>query len=404
MIEFDIENTDLLLQPAKIKVLGVGGAGCSMVNSMIEYGLDKVDFIVANTDAQALEVSKAPIKLQIGVKSTKGLGAGANPIIGKRAAEEDVDKIIDVVKDADVVFLAGGMGGGTGSGSIPVISQALKELDILTIGVVTKPFVFEGRRRMKIAQDALDLVKESIDTLIVLPNQKLIDVVDKNVSLVNAFSMINDVLNKFVKSISDIITKPGHINVDFADIKSVMKSQGYALIGTSSATGEDRAVQAAMQAINMPLLDNVKIKGARGILLNITGSSNLGLHEMSQASSIVCEQAHIDATIVLGSVIDESLGDEVVVTVIATGFEQDNLDSSVVSTYNTGKTNAQYIQRAVDLVKAEKINFESKVQESKNNVNNDIDKVSNESIDTNDLDIPAILRRKKELQNQSYDC
>ncbi len=323
MIDFERES-DNRITIARIKVLGVGGGGSNMVNSMIDSGYDTIDFIVANTDAQALKTSKAPHKIQLGIKSTKGLGAGANPDVGRRAAEEDIDSIVRQVKDADVVFLTAGLGGGTGSGALPIIAQALKEKDILTIAVVTKPFVFEGRRRMKVALDALELLKDHVDTLIVIPNQKLMDVVDRDqkVSLVNAFSMINTVPNQFIKSTADILAKPGHINVDFADMKAIMKQRGYAVIGTGRATGEDRAIKAARQAITSPLLDNTSIGGARGVLLNISGSSNLGLHELGAAAHIIYEQAHEDASIILGSVIDEALGDEVSVTVIATGFDR----------------------------------------------------------------------------------
>ncbi len=320
MIDFERES-DNRITIARIKVLGVGGGGSNMVNSMIDSGYDTIDFIVANTDAQALKTAKAPHKIQLGIKSTKGLGAGANPDVGRRAAEEDIDSIVRQVKDADVVFLTAGLGGGTGSGALPIIARALKEKDILSIAIVTKPFIFEGKRRMKVAQDALELLRDSVDTLIVIPNQKLIDVVvDQKVSLINAFSMINGILNQFIKSVADIIAKPGHINVDFADIKTIMKQKGFAVIGTGRASGEHRAIQAARQAVTSPLLDNADINGARGVLLNISGSSHLGLHEVSDAASIIYEQAHEDAHIILGSVIDESLGDDVTVTVIATGF------------------------------------------------------------------------------------
>jgi cell division protein FtsZ len=306
MIEFESEK---LVQEqtslARIKVLGVGGGGSNMVNSMIDSGFENIAFIVANTDVQSLKLSKAPCKIQLGVKSTKGLGTGANPEIGKRSAEEDLDKIIDNVKDADIVFLTAGLGGGTGSGGVPVIAQALRERDILTVAVVTKPFTFEGRRRGKVAQDSLELLKREVDTIIVLSNQKLIDVVDQKVSLMKAFSMINDVLCQFVRSIADIINKPGYINVDFADIKAIMKNKGFGIIGTGRASGEERAYKAAMQAISSPLLENIDISGAQGILLNITGGPNLGLHEVNAASSLIYEKAHEEVNIVLGSVIDE---------------------------------------------------------------------------------------------------
>ncbi len=366
MIDFDADLQAEHTPIARIKVLGVGGAGCNMVNTMVEaQGYEGVEFGVGNTDAQALKNSRAFHKIQLGAKSTKGLGAGANPEMGRKAAEEDLDQILEFVSDADVVFLTGGLGGGTGSGALPVIAKALRERDILSIGVVTKPFIFEGRRRARVAQEALDLLKKEIDTLIVLPNQKLIDVVDQKVSLVNAFGMINDVLNRFVRSISDIIMKPGHINVDFADIKAIMKRQGFALIGTSRASGEDRATQAALEAVSTPLLDNMKMKGARGVLLNISGSSDLGLHEMSAAASIIYQQAHEDASIVLGSVIDDSLGDEVIVTVIATGFDQVDIEVKEAAPAKPVESRPA-----------------SKKQE----------------IDLSDIDIPAVMRKLAEQQ------
>lgn len=320
MIEFinDTEN----LQVATIKVIGVGGAGGNTINSMIDAGYEGIEFIVANTDAQALRVSKAPHKIQLGVKSTKGLGSGANPELGRRAAEEDLDKVMEAVGEADIVFLAGGMGGGTGSGALPVIARALKNNGILTVAIVTKPFVFEGKRRSRVAEQAIELLKKEVDTLIVVPNQKLLGVVDQNVSMINAFSMINEILNQSVKGISDILTKPGHINVDFADMREIMRGMGLAVMGTGRASGPERAQQAAQAAISSPLLENMNITGARGVLLNISGGINLGLHEISDAASIIYEQADPDANIILGSVIDPTLTDDVIVTIIATGFER----------------------------------------------------------------------------------
>ena len=323
MIEFEQEPT-----PAKesscgvsIKVVGVGGAGGNTVNSIIESGYRATDFIVANADAQALELSRAKTKVQIGIKSTKGLGTGADPEIGKRAAEEDIDKIMDTIGDADIVFLAAGMGGGTGSGGLPVIARALHERGILSIAVVTKPFQFEGKRRMRVAQEAIEKLAQHVDTLIMIPNQRLLDVVDANVSMMDAFSMINEVLSQSVRGISDIITKAGHINVDFADVRAIMKDCGLAVMGTGKASGADRAKEAALKAISSPLLENMSVEGAHGVLLNITGGTNLSLHEISSAASVIYDQAHEDANIILGSVIDESLDEEVIVTIIATGFE-----------------------------------------------------------------------------------
>ena len=321
MIEFLNENRSLDHIPvARIKVIGVGGAGGNTVNWMVDAGYQDVEFIAINTDAQALQLSKAHHIIHIGHKSAKGLGAGANPEIGKRAAEEDLDKVMAVAQDADIVFLTGGLGGGTGSGGIPVIAEALREQGILTIVVVTKPFSFEGRRRAAIADYALERIKECADTLLIIPNQNLLQLVNEKVSMIQAFQMINEVLNQCVRGIADIITRPGHINVDFADVREIMKNQGLAVMGTGRASGADRAHDAALKAISSPLLENMSIMGARGVLLNITGNSSLSLHEISAAASIIYDQADPDANIILGSVIDDSLDEEIFVTVIATGF------------------------------------------------------------------------------------
>ncbi len=307
--------------PAVIKLLGVGGAGGNTVNSIIKSGYLNIQCLVANTDAQALAQSDADIKIQIGIKSTKGLGTGANPEVGKRAAEEDLDKIMQEIGDADIVFLAGGMGGGTGSGALPVIAQALRDRGILSIAIVTKPFVFEGKKRAKAADEAIERLKKAVDTLIIMPNQKLLEVTDKHTSMIDAFSMINEVLGQSVRSICDIITKPGHINVDFADVRAIMKDRGVAVMGTGAASGEGRARAATIAAISSPLLENMSVHGARAILFNITGGPDLALHEISEAASVIYEQAHEDATIILGSVINDDMVDEVIVTIIATGFD-----------------------------------------------------------------------------------
>lgn len=391
MIDFE-RQSDNRIALARIKVLGVGGGGSNMVNKMIDSGYDTIDFIVANTDAQALNVSKAPHKIQLGIKSTKGLGAGANPEVGRRAAEEDIDSIIRVVKDADVVFLTAGLGGGTGSGALPIIAKALKEKDILCVAVVTKPFIFEGKRRMKVAQEALELLKEQVDSLIVIPNQKLIEVVDQKVSLVNAFNMINGILNQFIKSIADIIAKPGHINVDFADIKTIMKQRGYAVIGTGRASGDDRAIKAAKQAVTSPLLDNASISGARGVLLNISGSSNLGLQEVGAAAQIIYEQAHEDASIIMGSVIDETLGEEVSVTVIATGFDQLVSHNDTIQPAMAYKPELTYGEIGKPAINAEPVKPVHVEQEAKV-VEEPAKKAEEEPVDLNDLEIPAIMRQ-----------
>jgi cell division protein FtsZ len=308
---------------ACIKVVGVGGAGGNTINCMVESGFKGAEFYAVNTDAQALHVSLAGTKIQIGLKSTKGLGAGANPEIGKRAAEEDLDKVMQALSDADIVFVTGGMGGGTGSGAIPVIVQALKEKGILTIVVITKPFLFEGKRRARITEQALETIKATADTLLIIPNQKLLEVTDDKVSMIEAFGMINEVLNQSVRSISDIITRSGHINVDFADVREIMKDKGIAVMGTARCSGQGRAKKAALEAISSPLLENMSIAGARSVLLNITGGTDLGLQEISEAASVIYEQADEDANIILGSVIDSQMGNEVAVTIIATGFPVD---------------------------------------------------------------------------------
>ena len=320
MIEFDsIELTRE--STAKIKVIGVGGAGGNTVNSIIDAGCEGVECVVVNTDAQALENSKAQTKIRLGARTAKGMGAGANPEAGKRAAEETINEIMEHLEDADIVFLTGGMGGGTGSGGLPVIARALKEREILTIAVVTKPFDFEGKKRALIADQAIKQLKQDVDTLIVMPNQNLLNVVDAHTSMIDAFNLINAVLGQSVKSISEIITRPGHINVDFADVRTIMKDRGLAIMGTARASGQDRALEATLAAISSPLLESMNMKGSRSVLLNITGSKNLSLHEISQAASVIYDQADPDAQIILGSVIDENLGDDVQVTIIATGFE-----------------------------------------------------------------------------------
>lgn len=305
---------------ACIKVFGIGGAGGNAVNSMInDSDIEAVDFVIANTDAQALDQSPANKKIQLGAKITKGLGAGANPDTGRRAAEEDLEEISQYVQEADILFLTAGLGGGTGSGALPVIAMAAKEMGVLTVAVVTKPFAFEGKRRMKHAEEAIKHLEGVVDTLIVVPNQRLLEIVDAKISMLDAFMLSNNILKQAIKGISDIITKSGHINVDFADVKTIMKGMGMALMGTGRASGPSRAKEAALKAISSPLLENVSIKGARGVLLNITGNTDLGLYEINEAASLVYEMVSPDADIILGSVIDTSIGEDVLVTVIATG-------------------------------------------------------------------------------------
>jgi len=340
MIDFDKDIEARNDVNVSIKVVGIGGAGGNTVNSMIASELSHIDFIVANTDSQALYRSNALKKIQLGKKATKGLGSGANPDLGRRATEEDLEKIMEAIGDADIVFLAAGMGGGTGSGGIPVIAKALKERGILSVAVVTKPFSFEGRRRMAVAEEALEMLKKEVDTLIVVPNQKLLEVVDRSVSMIESFSMIDELLIHSVKSISDIITQPGHINVDFADLRSIMKGMGLAMMGAGCAQGPDRARVAAQQAVASHLIENMDIKKARGILLNITGGVSLTLHEINDAASVIYDESNDSAHIILGSVIDPSMGDKVIVSVIATGFETPAAYAKKATDFNTTTASA----------------------------------------------------------------
>jgi cell division protein FtsZ len=304
---------------ADIKVLGVGGGGSNAVNRMLEAGLRGVEFVAINTDAQALMLSNAPTRVRIGDKLTKGLGSGGNPMVGEKAAEESRDEIQQVLDGSDMVFITAGMGGGTGTGASPVIAGIARELGALSIGVVTKPFRFEGVQRAKVADEGLEKLKEQVHTLIVVPNDRLLQIVDKKASIETAFRVADDVLRQGVQGISEVITVPGMINVDFADVRSVMSEGGNALMGIGRASGEDRAVEAAKQAISSPLLD-VTIDGARGVLFNICGCSSLTLYEVEEAANIIRERADTSANIRFGAVIDESLGDEMQITVIATGF------------------------------------------------------------------------------------
>ncbi|HBY05862.1 MAG: Cell division protein FtsZ [candidate division TM6 bacterium GW2011_GWE2_42_60] len=320
MIDFVERPENPVMPIARIKVIGIGGAGGNTINSMIASGFEHVEFIAANTDSQALEQSKAKHIIKLGSKLTKGLGSGANPEVGRRATEEDLDAICEHLDDADVVFLTAGLGGGTGSGGLPVVARALRERNILSIAVVTKPFGFEGKRRMKIAEDALQQIRSSVDSLIVIPNQKLLDFATEKLSLINAFEKINTFMTQFIRGISDIITKHGHINVDFADLQTIMRISGSAVMGSGRASGVNRAEEATLQAITSPFLEEQGVQGARGVLINITGNSELGLHEVSMAAQLIYDQADENANIVLGSVIDDSIGDDVIVTIIATGF------------------------------------------------------------------------------------
>lgn len=342
-------------QSATIKVVGVGGGGNNAVNRMITAGLRGVDFISVNTDAQSLRLCQAEQKVQIGAKLTKGLGAGANPEIGKKAAEESIEELSQRLQGADMVFVTAGMGGGTGTGAAPVVAQIAKEAGSLTVGVVTRPFNFEGRKRAIQAEEGIAELKTKVDTLIIIPNDRLLQIADKQTSIIEAFRIADDVLRQGVQGISDLIAVPGLINLDFADVKTIMIDAGSALMGIGRSTGEKRAVEAAKLAISSPLLET-SIEGARGVLLNITGGVNLGLLEVNEAAQIVAEAADSEANIIFGAVIDENLKDEIRVTVIATGFEGVAVDKQVAAT------------REVDL-----------------NI---------KPFNIDDLDIPAFLRRR----------
>ncbi|MEJ8544577.1 cell division protein FtsZ [Brevibacillus borstelensis] len=316
MLEFDMDMESY----ARIKVIGCGGGGSNAVNRMIAGGLRGVEFITLNTDAQALQLSSADIKLQIGEKLTRGLGAGANPEIGKKAAEESSDLIEQALRGADMVFVTAGMGGGTGTGAAPVVAEIAKELGALTVGVVTRPFSFEGRKRSMQGEQGIAALKEKVDTLIVIPNDRLLEIVDKNTPMLEAFREADNILRQGVQGISDLIATPGLINLDFADVKTIMTERGSALMGIGEGSGENRAAEAARRAISSPLLES-SIDGARGVLMNITGGTNLSLYEVNEAADIVSSAADPDVNMIFGAVINEDLKNEIVVTVIATGFE-----------------------------------------------------------------------------------
>lgn len=321
MIEL-VENLD---PGARIKVIGAGGCGGNAVNHMIQAGLRNVEFMSVNTDTQALQVNQAPLRMAIGQKLTRGRGTGGNPEIGRKAALEDEEALREILSDAEMVFVTAGMGGGTGTGSAPVIARIARDLGALTVGVVTKPFQFEGRKRMGQAEEGLRELKEAVDTLITIPNQRLLSIASRNTSLKEAFQRADDVLLQAVRGISELVTVHGLINLDFADVRSIMAEMGMAMMGAAHASGENRAVEAAQRAISSPLLEDVSIKGARGLLINVTGGPDMSLYEVNEAASLIQEEAHEDANIIFGAVIDERVADEIHVTVIATGFGEAEL-------------------------------------------------------------------------------
>lgn len=344
MSELLFDQTQTFDDAAVIKVVGVGGGGSNAVNRMIEHGIKGVEFIAINTDAQALNISKAGLKLQIGSKLTRGLGAGGNPEVGMKSAEESREVILEALRGADMVFITAGEGGGTGTGAAPIVAEVAREIGALTVGVVTRPFSFEGRKRQSQAESGIAAFKEAVDTLIVVPNDRLLDISDRNTTMVEAFRQADRVLRQGVQGISDLIQNPGMVNLDFADVKTVMSMKGSALMGVGRASGENRAIEAAKRAISSPLLETT-IDGARGVIINITGNLELGLMEINEAAQIVEEAADRDVHLIFGTSINEELGDEIIVTVIATGFDdQRQSGQQIVSnsqqTSNTGRANA----------------------------------------------------------------
>ena len=327
---------------ANLKVVGIGGGGCNAVNTMIKSGLAGVEFIGANTDAQALSTCSAPMKVQLGANLTKGLGAGANPEIGRNAILEDRDRVREILSGADMVFITAGLGGGTGTGGAPILASIAKEVGALTVAVVTKPFLFEGKRRQRQAEEGMKELRKSVDTLITIPNQRLLNIAGRDMSLLEAFRKADEVLVQAVQGISDLITVEGLINLDFADVRTVMSEMGMALMGTGSASGEKRAVEAAQRAISSPLLEDITITGARGILISVTGGPDLGIFEVNEACMLIQEEAHEDANIIFGAVIDEKLKEEMRITVIATGFgraesREESIPESATASPGAGK-------------------------------------------------------------------
>jgi len=397
---------------ALIRVIGIGGGGSNAVNRMIRAEMMGVEFIAVNTDAQALLQSDAPHKIRIGDKVTRGLGAGGDPGIGQRSAEEDQEKIYEALKDSDMVFLTAGMGGGTGSGAAPVIAEIAKEVGALTIGVVTKPFSFEGAKRRMVAEKTSELLRDKVDTLITIPNDRLKDVVSKNTSIVDAFRVVDDVLRQGVQGISDLITVPGLINLDFADVRTIMKSAGSALMGIGRASGENRATDAARQAIASPLLE-VNITGAQGLLFNVTGGPNLGLFEVNEAAEIIKEAADPEANIIFGTVIDERMGDDVMITVIATGFDSSKRReytnaASADSSVRAGRDNRDFLrelerERDRERQRMEQLGVPDRPAERPFEVTTQTPAATpaptpaqrRPTYDEVDLDIPAFLRRSR---------
>jgi cell division protein FtsZ len=396
---------------ARIKVVGVGGGGCNAVNRMIEAAVEGVEFAAVNTDEQALRVSRAQIKVQIGSKLTTGRGAGSDPEIGRKAALEDTERLIELLSDSDMVFVTSGLGGGTGTGAAPIVASLAKELGALTVAVVTKPFSFEGAKRMAVAEKGLAELAEVVDTVVTIPNERLLEVVERGTSFFESFRIADNILRQAVQGISDIITIPGIINRDFSDVRTIMHGMGYAVMGTAVAGGSSAAVEAARKAISSPLLEDASIEGARGILINITGSPKLGLHEVHEASTIIQKAADPDANIIFGAILNDSMGDNVKITVIATGFRSESLGLSKKSTESSSAAVAemraavheatafrQRTDRVSEPVAARARAAAAAGRHSLSPVDHDADEVEEEQpvaeMDPNDIEKPAYLRRK----------
>ncbi len=379
MLEFDLDIDSL----AQIKVIGVGGGGTNAVNRMIEMGVQGVEFIAVNTDAQALQLSRAEQKLKIGEKLTRGLGAGANPDVGRKAAEESRENIENALRGADLVFVTAGMGGGTGTGAAPVIADIARQMGALTVGVVTKPFSFEGKKRSLQAVNGVNALKEKVDTLIVIPNDRLLEIVDKNTPMLEAFREADNVLRQGVQGISDLIAVPGLINLDFADVKTIMTERGSALMGIGVATGDNRATEAAKMAIMSPLLET-SIDGARGVLLNITGGNNLSLYEVNEAADIVASASDQEVNMIFGAVINENLKEEIIVTVIATGFEE-----------AAQKPISPMDKRPQTMVNQARTQVASTKEEERMEVR------PFQNFNSNSLDVPTFLRNRRNRNNNN---
>ncbi|HEX2996796.1 MAG TPA: cell division protein FtsZ [Anaerolineales bacterium] len=371
---------------ARIKVIGVGGGGSNAVNRMMDEGIKGVEFIAVNTDAQALELAKAPTKVRLGDKLTRGLGAGGNPEIGRKAAEESADELYNVLRGSDMVFVTAGMGGGTGTGAAPVVAQIAKESNALTIGVVTRPFTFEGMRRLQSAEDGIGKLKEHADTLIAIPNDRLLQVADKRASLQDAFRLADDVLHQGIQGISELITIPGLINLDFADVRAIMSEGGAALMAVGTGSGDERARKAAEDAISSKLLD-ITIDGARGVLFNVTGGPNMTLFEVNQAAAIIRETSHPDVNMIFGAVIDPNMGDDIRITVIATGFERSSMPRRALER-----------QPRMETRRAEPATFNrpsEPVSVHANLATNEPKSTPLPSVNKDDLDIPTFLRNRR---------